>query len=190
MEFTNFLQSQNISSYDDIKNVLSQEPYCLRFKVDRDLPNLYLVTYTRGKSDMNIPIVRACNGLIIEKNTNKIICQSFYKTASDDETENYLLPDYTKSKLEELNEGTLIRIFYYNNKWNYATKGCLVAKKSYWNSKKSFYDMFVDCLKVSNLNIDDKFDTKYCYSFIIRHPENKYIVNYEIPSLVHVLTEM
>lgn len=188
MEYTNFLQSQNISSLDEIKKVLSEKPYCLRFKVDSDLPNLYLVTYTRGESDMNIPVVRECNGLVVEKDSNKIICQSFNKTADRKEHLKYILPDYTKCKLEELNEGTLIRLFYYNNKWNYATKGCLMAKKSFWNSKKSFYEMFVDTLSRYKLDIDDNLDTKMCYAFVIKHPENKYIANYTSPSLVHVLT--
>ena len=161
MEYTNFLQSHNISSFSEIKEVLSVAPYCLKFKLDSDLPNLYLVTYTRDKSDMKIPLVRECNGLILEKDTNTIICQSFNKTADSNDSDEYLLPDYSNCKLEELNEGTLIRIFYYNNKWNYATKGCMVANKSFWNSTKSFYQMFLDGIDNSSISIGENLNNNY-----------------------------
>jgi hypothetical protein len=140
--------------------------------------------HTLENSAYNIPFVNECNGIILEKDTFKIVCYTFNKcydtpTISDNLDKNNLY-------VEKSIEGTLIRIFYYNNDWIVSTKKCINASKSKWLSDKSFLELFEDC--VSKYNFMEKLNKSYCYSFIIMHPENNIVVNYTKPDICHIST--
>jgi hypothetical protein len=78
--------------------------------------------------------------------------------------------DFTNNKEEylvrELIEGTEINMFYYNSKWQFATK--------YKFADPETTSLFLDCVKVLNVNIDN-LDKTYCYNFIFQHPTVAYV---------------
>ena len=152
MELLKLLKSQNITQFDEVKNFLTTDPYNLIIKEDSDYPNLYMLMYNRDTGDFTNPVVRKCRGIILEKNTNQIICYTFNKGFDSDQVHN-----------------------------NYQS---VHARKARWFTAKSFYDMFKEAD-----NIDySKLDPKRCYSFVLKHPENRIVVKYDQPSLIHVLT--
>lgn len=184
MELLKLLKTQNLTQFSNIKNVLEQEPYNLIIKEDHDYPNLYMITYDRNTSNMNSPVVKCCRGIILEKETNKVVCYTFNKSVDvidELDTENL--------RAERSVDGTQIRLFYYNGEWCHSTTRCIDAKKSRWFSRKSFYDLYRECLDAmgGQYNYDD-LDKSCCYSFVICHPENRIVLPYEEPHLVHVLT--
>ncbi len=71
------------------------------------------------------------------------------------------------------------------NQWIVSTSRCIDATKAYWNSNKSFYELFIDCIGDYDLN---QLDINKCYTFIILHPENRIVLNYLEPSCIHILT--
>lgn len=180
MEVSKFLEN---NSFDDIKLKLINEPYNLIIKEDIDYPNLYMITYKRGISNLDNELVSQCRGLIVEKSTNRIVCYTFNKSFEYENTDNDF--NWKNYKIQRSIDGTQIRLFYYNNKWNVATTRCIDAKKSFWNSDKSFYDLFLETYP--NFPYD-KLNINCSYAFVLCHPDNKIVVSYDKPKLYHVLT--
>lgn len=183
MEITKFIKENKISDFLNLKAVLESQQFGLKIKEDVNLPNLFLI-HTQDSSNYSFKFINECNGLIMDKNTFQIICYTFDKCADNLLTSDVF--DYDNLYFENAYEGTLIRLYYYNNKWNVSTKKCLDASKSKWISSKNFTELFDECIQ--QYNITDKLNTSYCYSFIITHPENKIVVPYTLPNAYHIST--
>ncbi len=182
MEFLQFLKNNNLTSFEAIKNVLEGEQFKLRIKESDLYPSLYLVCQTE-ESNNTISFVRECNGIILEKETNKIVCYSFEK-CEDMESVNPKI-NLDEARFDIAIDGVLIRVYNYNGVWMVSTKKCIDAKKARWLTQKSFHDMFEEVFpteKIANLN------TNSCYSFILCHPDNNMVVKYEAPRLYHIAT--
>lgn len=193
----NILEFVKDKSFDDIKYELSQAPF--RISV-RDSGKLYMLNFTEF-SDLTVDICRECNGIILEKETNKLVHWSFPKTKNGVEVNwtiygaeknerDYYISTITDAALKDkvevecsfevYTEGTLIKVFYYNNSWNVATTHNINASMSFWNNDKSFKELFLESMKYCELNLKD-LDKKYCYSFIFQHPENSIYKTISVP---------
>ena len=87
---------------------------------------------------------------------------------------------------EEFVEGTMINLFWDNvaNDWRIATRSTVEGEvKFFRDAKKTFRDMFYECVTESGLNISS-LDTSYCYSFVIQHPENRIVTPFQKPALI------
>jgi hypothetical protein len=88
---------------------------------------------------------------------------------------------------EEFVEGTMINVFFdpVVNKWEIATRNTVGAESSFYKKahSKTFRDMFFEAADVCGLHLDDSLDTKYCYSFVLQHPENRIVVPFVRPML-------
>ena len=64
------------------------------------------------------------------------------------------------------------------------------ANKSKWGNRKSYYDMFMDAYencKDEIFNLDN-LNKDYCYGFVLQHPDNEIVIEYNKASLAHVVT--
>jgi hypothetical protein len=188
MELINFIKNNNIKNYDEFKLVLENEPFFLKFKEDSEIPELFLI-YPQEQSDFTNIITRQCNGIIMEKNTLKIICYSLEKCIDDDTKLDERI-NTENMTLEFAIEGAMVRLYFYNNNWYLATKKCINASKAKWLSNKNFLELFIECLSsINNLeNLQEKLNKEYCYTFILVHPENNIVVNNLQPCLYHIST--
>jgi hypothetical protein len=91
----------------------------------------------------------------------------------------------TETLVEKAYEGSLMRVYYFNDKWNISTKKCLDANNAHWIANKSFYELFMECLP-ENFNID-LLNKDYCYSLLLCHPNNN-IITKDKPHLIHLNT--
>ncbi len=183
MELLKYIKEQNITDFSVLKLNLESTPFNLKIKEDKTYLNLFLIHNTDG-SDTSLNIVNECNGIILEKNTFKIVCYSFNKCLNQ-----LTLPDYLDKNnlyIENAIEGTMVKYYYYNDTWILSTKKCIDSNKARWLSTKTFYEMFNDC--IVNYDISDKLNINYCYTFIITHPENNIVVNYTEPFIFHIST--
>jgi len=190
MELQKFIKDNQIGDVETLKAKLEVPPFNLKIKYDTTYENLFLI-HNHDKSDTSIKLVRECNGIIIEKyilesgieSSFRIVCYTFDKSFENNEINENLNLDnlYCENSIE----GTLVKLFFYNNKWNLATKKCIDASKAKWVSKKNYLELFNECI---NNNFFDKLNQNNCYSFILTHPENKIFVNYQVPSLYHIST--
>jgi len=83
-----------------------------------------------------------------------------------------------------------MRLYYYDDKWCISTTRMIDANKSKWGNRKSYYEMFMDAYENCK---NDKFnfnnlDRDYCYGFVLQHPDNEIVIEYNKPSLVHLVT--
>jgi hypothetical protein len=157
-------------SFEEIKTNSEKEPYS--FKVS-EFGDLYMITFTE-KSDLTLDIVRAMNGVIFEKETNKLVHYSFQKTyegvsvSKDSYTET--VPE--NCEIEISTEGTHIKLYHHNGEWKIGTSRSIDGSLSHWNNKKSFKELFVECLDAEKILLS-YLDPELCYSFVMQHPENK-----------------
>ena len=181
--FYTLLQQHNVETYEQFKIFVQQDNFKLKIKEDNEYPNLFIVI-NNNESNINEPFVRFCNGIILEKNTFKIICYSFNKCLE----ENVIDQDIFNATLyaEPSYEGTLMRAYNYNNEWILSTKKMINSKRAKWISAKSFNELFYEILGINN--IFEHMDKNRCYSFILVHNENNVVINYPKNAIIHVST--
>jgi hypothetical protein len=145
-------------------------------------------------------IYRECRSIIIDvSEKTKVISYShdnvFYSTVDE-----YKFED--NDIIEESFEGTMINVFYHNDKWYFSSTRCPSIDESFFfTDKKSHGEMFNEILSQYYKdveNVRDEFvknlDKNKCYFFVILHHENKYIVDYtsiydtNYKKLVHIIT--
>ena len=170
-------------SFTEIKYKSQNVPYNLQV-LEHD--NLYMLSFTEH-SNMALNIVRAMNGVIFEKNTNKLLHYSFpkayegvYSPYIENEKDCYKKNINQSFEVEISTEGTHIKVFWYNEEWKVSTSRSIEAGLSFWNSEKSFKEMFYETCEYENIDLNS-LDKDYCYSFIMQHPENKICRDITVP---------
>ena len=152
--------------------------------------NLYMLSFT-DESDFKNEIVREMNGVILEKETNKIVHHAFSKTYdcfftpqpgmisvyNDPYTEEFNENDV---KIEHFIEGSLIRVYWYDEKWNIGTARSINGALSHWSSDKSFKELFTEALDYQKDSIEN-LDKNFCYTYILQHPESKICLDITSP---------
>ena len=183
MELIQFIKENQINNLQTLKTILETKPYNLKIKEDESYPNLFLI-HSKEDSDFSIKLVNECNGIILDKNTFKVLCYTFDKCKDDiNIPQNMNINDMY---FEYALESTLIRAFYYEDKWIFSTKKCIDGNKARWLSLKSFVELFFDYIK--NYDIFQNLNTSYCYSFLLTHPENNIVVQYNQINVYHLNT--
>lgn len=108
--------------------------------------------------------LKQCRGLIFKN--HKLFLKSYAYTDIYDTSEKEKiianLKDYNFNDLKFYNslEGTLIRLFYNNNKWYVSTHRKLNAYESRWGCKKSFGEIFEEAI-FSELLANEKFVKRF-----------------------------
>lgn len=176
-------------TFEEVKNELKNEPYFLEIK---ETNNSYMLLFTE-KSDLTLQEVRESTGIIFEKNTNKLLHFSFpkcYEGLNDKKiaiknNDVYNETDLKNYKINLYFSGSMIKLYFYEGVWKIASSKNLDASKSFWGSKKSFKDLFIDAIEISeNLEYFDfieKLDPNCCYTYIIQHPENCSLIKVKTP---------
>jgi hypothetical protein len=152
---------------------------------DTDYPQLILLKYDKTKSNVSDNAVKQARGIILEKDSDNVICYSLDKFENSQELINDDNISITDWKFEDAVDGTQIRLYYYDSKWISTTARCIDAKKSRWNYVKSFYELFSDVEHVINYDLLNK---NYTYTFILKHIENRIISNITKNELIHIHT--
>lgn len=87
--------------------------------------------------------------------------------------------------IEDLPDGTLLRLSYIECEWLLSTNGKIDAREAYWMNNISFYDQFWSCVPNVDLGL---LNTSYIYLFIMCHPMNVIVINHSVGVLYHVAT--
>jgi len=166
------------------KSILKRAPYRLNINDSDD--ELMIVTYN-SDSDFSHPVVRESRGIVYNKETMEVVSVGFDKffNAGEPLADNI---DWTTAVVTQKMDGSLVTLFWWNGKWNLKSNGALDASKvkSQSDPSKSFLDIFNEALKRQPLNWD-ALDHDVCYSFELLAPENRVIIQYEVPELVFIL---
>ena len=159
------------------KNKLESLGLVVKEYPDKDL---YLVKYDKTKSDMENHDVKMCRGLIAKMSTNELVCLPPSKSCELGDIYNSI-EQWDDLSVEDFLDGTMISLFYHNNLWMISTRSNIGANCR-WVGKKTFSEMFKEA---STLDYNT-LDTSKFYTFVLMHPENIIVTQYNIPEIVLV----
>lgn len=193
----------NQYDYDTVKQYCESIGICVKEK-----ENLFLLANTNdpkfveNKNEMDIDsndengkpkieninqenVKKQCNGLIFEKETNKIVAMSQNKLQELDDFNDVtkLVETNDSVRIEYCEDGTIVKLYNYNGSWNTSTTRCISAKNSFWASSKSFDTLFWEVFDKNLLNFMDK---NYTYIFVLLHRDNRIVVKHNVNMLVYV----
>jgi hypothetical protein len=163
---------------------------------DSNESGLELFCYVRCNPD-DKGIIKQCRGIVFNK--DDIVMRAFPYTIElshddDDKIKKYINDDLQKYSFYESHEGTLIRMFYFSDKWYISTHRKLDAFHSKWASKESFGENFIKCLEYQFNNntsfkdsipegndsllqrFQDSLDKEKQYMFLMRNSKDNRIV--------------
>lgn len=194
-EVTNFIKDK---TFEQIKQDAVENGIIVRESKSEQYNNLYLLTIEKDFQNETRELTslqRQCNGIVFEKETNNLIAACQNKLYDIDTTErmenmlstqnktNIIQNETLNTRIEYCEDGTIIRLYYYNDNWNTATTRCINAKDSYWTSNKTFDSMFWEIFDKTNLSLLDKDCT---YIFILLHSENRIVVKHMRNCLIYI----
>lgn len=124
----------------DWEALLTSPPYSLSIK-RKDTRILF--KYSQIESDFSLDIVKEARGLILEDKTWKVICYPFNKffNFGEEYADNI---DWESAVVETKEDGSLIKIYFYNDEWKIATNGTIDAEDAELQSGpyKNFKQLF------------------------------------------------
>jgi hypothetical protein len=178
------LQQFLLDHPNNYKELLAEKPYCIDIK---EKGNLRLFKYNQIASDFNNPLVRECRGIILEVDTWMIVAYPFKKfdNYGQDSCDKI---DWNTAIVSEKIDGSLIKFYYYDNKWNIATNGTIDAFDAQIESfgnilpYKSFGELVISVLQNKGLEpdlLDALLDREYTYMFELTSPYTKVVVPHE-----------
>ena len=151
-----------------------------------------ILNYNRNSIDYFNDDSANYRSIVLSYPENQLLCFSCPKSISYD----LFIEDYPVITddilVNDIIEGTMINVFYDIRifSWVISTKKAIGGnywyfRNQYYNTEKSqktFYDMFLESLQCNNINNLSFLNKKYCYNFVLQHPENHIVLHIEKPA--------
>lgn len=154
----------------------------IRVKIEN---NLAIFNYDIN-ADFSDPIVQEARGVIIDLNTLTYVCIPFRKFGNY--TESYVdVIDWSTARVQEKVDGSIIKLWFYNNQWNWSTNGTIYAKDANANTIHSFYELIMKAINYKDIPFD-ALNEDYTYIFELVSPENRIVIKYDAYKLYHLGT--
>ena len=185
----------------DWEQKLQEKPYCLQISRDKMFGrNLIMFKYNQIESDFNDVIVRECRGIILDEDTNEVVCHSFDKFGNYGES---YCPeiDWKSCYVTEKIDGSLIKVVRLGDNLLWSTNGTIDAFKAPLAEQigclaKSFgelakFAVLDNYRKANGLSMSDCIDPElvdawlltlfkegHTYMFELTSPYNKVVVSW------------
>ena len=162
------------------------EVYGIRVK-DYPEHELVVLNYDQINSPKMESIVQECRGLILDYALN-VVCRPFdrFFNYGEAETDKMDLTGYTYfPKLD----GSLIKVYYWNDSWRIATRGTAFAESDVGGWGITFEQLALkaaDCKDIEEFNVRCRcamFNTNETYLFELTAMENRVVTQYNTPQL-------
>lgn len=168
---------------------------------------LCLISYVKTRdNNFTDEFVRSATGMIIDTANMDIVCPSFQKTPEmniglDRETTNVLtdpgvtndikdqLTSFVKDpdvRTEQLIDGTLIRMWFYEGEWRLSSNRGIDAFKIFWSSPKSFGVLFDETCAAIKFDWREFPHKDMALFFILQHPEIHNTFEFQRPLIFHI----
>jgi tRNA splicing ligase len=171
MKVQEYLKANNLQKLQDE----------LKIKV-REYPRLCVLNYDQCFSDKHNPIVQECRGLILEKDTWKVVARSFDRFFNYGESINDKDFPVDKSLVQMKLDGSIISVYNYEGKWNVATRSMAMGEGETPMDLtfRELFDKAVERTKVwEYLNEDIGFTKDVTYVFELTSPMNRIVTPYK-----------
>lgn len=174
-----------IYEHENWEELLSSSPYFLSIKrKDKRI----LFKYSQINSDFSLEIVKEARGLILEDKTWNVICYPFKKFFNYGEIYADKI-DWETAIVTSKEDGTLIKIYYYDGKWRVGTNSTIDAVDAELSAPPyhNFRELFDVAAKNSNFDFD-RLDPHYTYLMELCSRFNTIVVPYNETKLFHIGT--
>lgn len=150
-------------------------------------PNLVQFSYDQIESDKRNIMVHECRGLILDSTDNwKVVAFPFKRFANygEDWAANI---DWNHARVQEKVDGSLIIMYFYDNKWHVATRGSANADGQVGDWKKYgtdqpwvFRDLFWHSCEywLKGLTTDGILNPNHTYMYELTTPYNRVVCDY------------
>lgn len=127
-----------LSHPDTWEQELAAAPYCLKISYDGDL---VMFKYNQLESDFSLPEVGEARGIIFDHTTWTCVCRAFDKFGNYGES---YVPDidWSTAFVSEKIDGSLIKVYWYDNCWMLATNGAINAFDAMADDRHTYGDLF------------------------------------------------
>lgn len=185
---------------DFFKEHLHKEPYFLRYALDKQRENLFMI-YMTDDSDRENELVQECNGVILDRNDYSLVAYGMkrmrdmtpeyhgdqFDIPGEKQSEDQKDPEQSVS-FEEAEDGAVLTVFHHNGEWIVSTKRSIDANNVRWSSPKNFYQLLSDAVPGGTPSdlFERDLDKGYTHSFILLHPENHLVIPHNRPELIYV----
>ena len=173
---------------DVLKSDDTNDEFEARFLEKKKSKSYHVITYDKSVLQYSLYKSIGIFRSVIVNKENHVVCFSPPKSivAETFITANPVI-DNQKIIVEEFVEGTMINVFFdpaigLTGTWQIATKNVVGAETVFYKGGKTFAAMFLEAAQYSNLFIE-LLDRRFCYSFVLQHPENRIVVPFQNPAL-------
>ena len=170
-----------IKTHPNWRTELAEKPYCISIKDDGPYT---LFSYSQIDSDMSLPLVQICRGIILKNadTSPKVVCYPFSKFFNYSEPNAHPI-DWASAKIQSKIDGSIIKVFF-DEGWHVSTNGMIDAFKAELqfatNEFKSFGDLFMIGWKNSTpFDFDHLLSKDYTSIFELVSPFNRVVVPYK-----------
>lgn len=137
---------------------------------------IILSTVHAARKNLNNEYAQECNGLILERDTYRILCYPprCLKSNHNSSTVGQHLKDgLYKVYAAEL--GTLVSLYFYAGEWRISTSNATDQRHKTWTPEGLTYDAMInECLETHGLTLDQfiaQLDPQLCYTVGFKHPD-------------------
>ena len=174
-----------IFAHENWRELLTAKPYCIKIVEEG---NLVLFKYSQIDSDFFNPIVQECRGIILEKDTWEVVAYAFRKFGNFGES--YVDEiDWESAVVETKEDGSLIKVYYYDGEWRVGTNGTIFAENAELNAGpyKNFRQLFDAAAEKCGLDFS-RLNRYYTYIFELCSEFNQVVCPQSEIRLIHIGT--
>ena len=174
-----------IFEHENWRELLAAKPYCIKIVEDG---NLVLFKYSQIDSDFFNPIVQECRGIILEKDTWKVVAYAFRKFGNFGEAYADEI-DWESAVVETKEDGSLIKVYFYDGEWRVGTNGTIFAENAELNSGpyKNFRQLFDAAAEKCGLDFS-RLNRYYTYVLELCSSFNQVVCPQSEMRLIHIGT--
>ncbi len=167
-----------IKEHSNWRELLSNEPYSL---VIKEKDGYCLLKYNQLESDMSLPLVQMCRGIIVDLENMKVACRRFDKFFNHGEVNAAHLEG--KIRAEEKVDGSIIGLWCgRDGQWNISTNGMIDASDADvfipTDGARTYKDLFELAWEKAGIDFQ-ALDKEYTYIFELVSPLNRIVVPYK-----------
>ena len=152
----------------------------------KEYDDLFVLNYDQIESPKTHPIVQECRSLMLDKQFN-LVSRSFDRFFNFGENNTGENCNFSKCKIFEKLDGSLINVYHYNGNWNVSTRGTAFAESEVNGFGLSFKELVYKALNISTQeefnSIFDGFGLKckdfYTFIFEVTSRENRVVTHYD-----------
>lgn len=183
LELQNFLRQNDKNGFDNATSLLL-DTYGIISSKHSCYDNLVLFKYNQLISDMSQKIVQESRGIILDiKDNYNVVCFPYNKFFNIHEP-NASNVDWSTAKIYDKLDGSIIKMYYYDNSWHFATNGTPDANCFVGSYKILFKDLVCSVFNELNYSFPDESDQDKTFIFELMTPLNRIVVAHDKNKLV------